>query len=107
MGLKIGELLDDKALKAFENFCIDKYGVIRSETIMDDLRNGDIVAVWGYLLEFFDSVGIDVEVMISRSSQSIRFHASINGRNPTMHYTRKAAQLAAMEKANTLYNEEI
>ena len=104
--------LTDKTLEAFEKWLIhDFYGYISLESInaYKDLELErfntlpDSMKI-GVYVDFFDSVGIVVDVMYSIHDD--QYSAYINDDDSDDFKTRPEARTAAITKADQLYNEQ-
>ena len=59
---------------------------------------------YGVYVDFFDSLGIDIDVF--KSKFILKFYNTVNGLESYPFKTRQEARTKAIEKANELYNKQ-
>lgn len=112
--------LTDKAIEEFKDF-LHKTG---KENLIDDFESIDIVVKNALIIEWFDSVGIYIEININQITdkkkevpncffEGVIFHVkhkTKEGRTLTyanVNTSRQEATEKAIEKANLIYNKRV
>lgn len=112
------ELLTGKCREAFEEWYKNKFKLPPNKASVGGLPvfyDIDFSLQWGVYLEFFDSIGIYINVFYVFGYNEDNFNYEISLKSDELYsvnqdddhniYTREEAQTKAIKKANSIFNE--
>jgi len=116
--MKILDFFDINSATKFGVFVTEKYGVEVYEFVKSRIHANDISGIWGYLLEFFDSVGMIITIHSHSKESTFGWLVSTVNGNWFKHQligdiqhmdfckTRREAQQDAFKKAFEIYEQK-
>jgi len=104
-------ILTDKAKEDFEKWFVES--VFLNQFMWDGItapvehfNESHTSMQYGVYVDWFDSVGMDIEICVTVAGHEYYFMIDDDSDNPIMNETRHEARTKAIEKANEIYNKK-